>query len=195
MFSRIRHRCRWTRSEAERWGEAEGGDCPNNPERTSDHSAGWGEDAEAKSSYPHAWTLGTSVTGPLSSSFCNTSSSLLLQATSSLDTQTERNIQASLAEVCSNRTTIVVAHRWRYLDGQISTETIQLFLRQQISCVLSEGYHTLQQSLMKTGLRRSLGLVWNHLVVYLITVAAITQDQADNIKTNVRKGDERRRGR
>lgn len=37
--------------------------------------------------------------------------SLVLQATSSLDTQTERNIQASLAEICSNRTTIVVAHR------------------------------------------------------------------------------------
>lgn len=36
---------------------------------------------------------------------------LLHQATSSLDTQTERNIQASLAKVCTNRTTIVVAHR------------------------------------------------------------------------------------
>ncbi|XP_070694530.1 ATP-binding cassette sub-family B member 6 [Pempheris klunzingeri] len=36
---------------------------------------------------------------------------LLDEATSSLDTQTERNIQASLAEVCTNRTTIVVAHR------------------------------------------------------------------------------------
>ncbi|KAG7254381.1 hypothetical protein CRUP_014556, partial [Coryphaenoides rupestris] len=31
-------------------------------------------------------------------------------ATSALDTQTERNIQASLAKVCANRTTIVVAH-------------------------------------------------------------------------------------
>nr|XP_019965617.1 PREDICTED: ATP-binding cassette sub-family B member 6, mitochondrial-like [Paralichthys olivaceus] len=36
---------------------------------------------------------------------------LLDEATSSLDTQTERNIQASLAKVCTNRTTIVVAHR------------------------------------------------------------------------------------
>ncbi|XP_069010531.1 ATP-binding cassette sub-family B member 6 [Embiotoca jacksoni] len=36
---------------------------------------------------------------------------LLDEATSSLDTQTESNIQASLAEVCSNRTTVVVAHR------------------------------------------------------------------------------------
>lgn len=36
---------------------------------------------------------------------------LLDEATSALDTQTERNIQAALAEVCSNRTTIVVAHR------------------------------------------------------------------------------------
>lgn len=36
---------------------------------------------------------------------------LLDEATSSLDTQTERKIQASLAEVCTNRTTIVIAHR------------------------------------------------------------------------------------
>lgn len=34
-----------------------------------------------------------------------------VQATSALDTKTERNIQASLALVCQNRTTIVVAHR------------------------------------------------------------------------------------
>ncbi|XP_053121935.1 ATP-binding cassette sub-family B member 6 isoform X2 [Hemicordylus capensis] len=33
------------------------------------------------------------------------------EATSSLDSKTERNIQASLAKVCANRTTIVVAHR------------------------------------------------------------------------------------
>uniref|UniRef100_A0A8C0H7T7 ATP binding cassette subfamily B member 6 (LAN blood group) n=1 Tax=Chelonoidis abingdonii TaxID=106734 RepID=A0A8C0H7T7_CHEAB len=33
------------------------------------------------------------------------------QATSALDTETERNIQGSLAKVCANRTTIVVAHR------------------------------------------------------------------------------------
>uniref|UniRef100_A0A8C7G1U5 ATP-binding cassette sub-family B member 6 n=1 Tax=Oncorhynchus kisutch TaxID=8019 RepID=A0A8C7G1U5_ONCKI len=37
---------------------------------------------------------------------------LLDEATSALDTQTERNIQASLTKVCSNRTTIVVAHRY-----------------------------------------------------------------------------------
>lgn len=36
---------------------------------------------------------------------------LLDEATSALDTQTERNIQAALAEVCANRTTIIVAHR------------------------------------------------------------------------------------
>ncbi|KAJ0070132.1 hypothetical protein NL108_002462, partial [Boleophthalmus pectinirostris] len=36
---------------------------------------------------------------------------LLDEATSSLDTQTERNIQASLAKICTKRTTIVVAHR------------------------------------------------------------------------------------
>ncbi|XP_029460875.1 ATP-binding cassette sub-family B member 6, mitochondrial [Rhinatrema bivittatum] len=36
---------------------------------------------------------------------------LLDEATSALDTETERNIQASLAKVCTNRTSIVVAHR------------------------------------------------------------------------------------
>lgn len=36
---------------------------------------------------------------------------LLDEATSALDTQTERNIQASLNNMCINRTTIVVAHR------------------------------------------------------------------------------------
>uniref|UniRef100_A0A673NIS4 ATP-binding cassette, sub-family B (MDR/TAP), member 6b n=1 Tax=Sinocyclocheilus rhinocerous TaxID=307959 RepID=A0A673NIS4_9TELE len=33
------------------------------------------------------------------------------QATSALDSQTERNIQASLAQVCANHTTLIVAHR------------------------------------------------------------------------------------
>uniref|UniRef100_A0A674MF60 ATP binding cassette subfamily B member 6 (LAN blood group) n=1 Tax=Takifugu rubripes TaxID=31033 RepID=A0A674MF60_TAKRU len=42
---------------------------------------------------------------------------LLDEATSSLDTQTEQNIQASLTEVCSNRTTIVVAHRLSTIIG------------------------------------------------------------------------------
>uniref|UniRef100_UPI0037E7D0AE ATP-binding cassette sub-family B member 6 n=1 Tax=Semicossyphus pulcher TaxID=241346 RepID=UPI0037E7D0AE len=42
---------------------------------------------------------------------------LLDEATSSLDTQTERNIQASLAKVCANRTTIVVAHRLSTIVG------------------------------------------------------------------------------
>ncbi|KAG4066519.1 hypothetical protein HA402_007155 [Bradysia odoriphaga] len=36
---------------------------------------------------------------------------LLDEATSALDTQTERNIQGALANVCRNRTTIIVAHR------------------------------------------------------------------------------------
>lgn len=35
----------------------------------------------------------------------------IVQATSALDTQTERLIQASLNEICVGRTTIVVAHR------------------------------------------------------------------------------------
>ncbi|XP_068590286.1 ATP-binding cassette sub-family B member 6, partial [Cebidichthys violaceus] len=42
---------------------------------------------------------------------------LLDEATSSLDTQTERNIQASLAKICANRTTIVVAHRLSTIVG------------------------------------------------------------------------------
>uniref|UniRef100_A0A672H297 ATP-binding cassette, sub-family B (MDR/TAP), member 6a n=1 Tax=Salarias fasciatus TaxID=181472 RepID=A0A672H297_SALFA len=42
---------------------------------------------------------------------------LLDEATSALDTQTERNIQASLAKVCTNRTTVVVAHRLSTIIG------------------------------------------------------------------------------
>ena len=37
--------------------------------------------------------------------------SFLFQATSALDTHTERNILRSFERVCANRTTIVVAHR------------------------------------------------------------------------------------
>lgn len=36
---------------------------------------------------------------------------MLDEATSALDTHTERNIQSALTKVCSNRTTIIVAHR------------------------------------------------------------------------------------
>ncbi|XP_059184195.1 ATP-binding cassette sub-family B member 6 [Centropristis striata] len=42
---------------------------------------------------------------------------LLDEATSALDTQTERNIQASLAKVCTSRTTLVVAHRLSTIIG------------------------------------------------------------------------------
>lgn len=41
----------------------------------------------------------------------NPSIVLLDEATSSLDTQTERNIQTALNKMCANRTTVVVAHR------------------------------------------------------------------------------------
>ncbi|XP_072028962.1 ATP-binding cassette sub-family B member 6-like [Amphiura filiformis] len=52
---------------------------------------------------------------------------LLDEATSALDTKTERNIQASLSNVCANRTTIVVAHR---LSTIINSDMI---------CVLRDG--------------------------------------------------------
>uniref|UniRef100_UPI00358F1561 ATP-binding cassette sub-family B member 6 isoform X1 n=2 Tax=Myxine glutinosa TaxID=7769 RepID=UPI00358F1561 len=42
---------------------------------------------------------------------------LLDEATSALDTHTERNIQASLAKVCTNRTTLVIAHRLSTIIG------------------------------------------------------------------------------
>ncbi|XP_050195949.1 ATP-binding cassette sub-family B member 6 isoform X1 [Myiozetetes cayanensis] len=42
---------------------------------------------------------------------------LLDEATSALDTETERHIQASLAKVCTHRTTIVVAHRLSTVVG------------------------------------------------------------------------------
>ncbi|XP_028250245.1 LOW QUALITY PROTEIN: ATP-binding cassette sub-family B member 6, mitochondrial [Parambassis ranga] len=42
---------------------------------------------------------------------------LLDEATASLDTQTERNIQASLAQICTSRTTVVVAHRLSTIVG------------------------------------------------------------------------------
>ncbi|XP_066544680.1 ATP-binding cassette sub-family B member 6 isoform X2 [Amia ocellicauda] len=55
---------------------------------------------------------------------------LLDEATSALDTQTERNIQASLSAVCSNRTTIVVAHR---LSTIISADQILVLKDGQIA--------------------------------------------------------------
>ncbi|MBN3314880.1 ABCB6 protein, partial [Atractosteus spatula] len=55
---------------------------------------------------------------------------LLDEATSALDTKTERNIQASLAKVCTNRTTIVVAHR---LSTIISADQILVLHEGQIA--------------------------------------------------------------
>ncbi|EDO26799.1 predicted protein, partial [Nematostella vectensis] len=46
---------------------------------------------------------------------------LLDEATSALDTETERNIQASLNNMCINRTTIVVAHRYLPLRKTVFT--------------------------------------------------------------------------
>uniref|UniRef100_A0A6Q2Z3J3 ATP-binding cassette sub-family B member 6 n=1 Tax=Esox lucius TaxID=8010 RepID=A0A6Q2Z3J3_ESOLU len=69
---------------------------------------------------------------------------LLDEATSALDTQTERNIQASLAKVCSNRTTIVVAHR---LSTIISADQILVLSDGQIA---ERGRH--EELLAKGGL-------------------------------------------
>lgn len=52
---------------------------------------------------------------------------LLDEATSALDTKTERNIQAALGKVCSDRTTLIVAHR---LSTVIHADEI---------CVLKDG--------------------------------------------------------
>lgn len=52
---------------------------------------------------------------------------LLDEATSALDTKTERNIQAALGKVCSERTTLIVAHR---LSTIIHADEI---------CVLKDG--------------------------------------------------------
>lgn len=41
---------------------------------------------------------------------------LLDEATSALDTQTERNIQSALHKICANRTTIIVAHRYFFIN-------------------------------------------------------------------------------
>ena len=46
---------------------------------------------------------------------------LLDEATSALDTETERQIQASLADMSQNRTTLVIAHR---LSTIINADTI-----------------------------------------------------------------------
>ncbi|XP_041638151.1 ATP-binding cassette, sub-family B (MDR/TAP), member 6a [Cheilinus undulatus] len=69
---------------------------------------------------------------------------LLDEATSALDTQTERNIQASLAKVCSNRTTVVVAHR---LSTIISADQILVISDGRIA---ERGRH--EELLLKGGL-------------------------------------------
>lgn len=55
--TRVWHGGGGARSEAQRWGETEGGDCPNHPERTSHHSAGRGEDAKKPALTPEVTTL------------------------------------------------------------------------------------------------------------------------------------------
>ncbi|XP_027446561.1 ATP-binding cassette sub-family B member 6, mitochondrial isoform X3 [Zalophus californianus] len=60
---------------------------------------------------------------------------LLDEATSALDTSNERAIQASLAEVCANRTTIVVAHR---LSTVVDADQILVF---KDGCIVERGRH------------------------------------------------------
>ncbi|XP_057601584.1 ATP-binding cassette sub-family B member 6 isoform X2 [Hippopotamus amphibius kiboko] len=60
---------------------------------------------------------------------------LLDEATSALDTCNERAIQASLAKVCANRTTIVVAHR---LSTVVSADQILVI---KDGCIVERGRH------------------------------------------------------
>lgn len=61
---------------------------------------------------------------------------MLDEATSALDTLVERQIQASLARVCNNRTTLVVAHR---LSTIINADQI-LVLKD--GCIVERGTHS-----------------------------------------------------
>uniref|UniRef100_A0A8C3YN15 ATP-binding cassette sub-family B member 6 n=1 Tax=Catagonus wagneri TaxID=51154 RepID=A0A8C3YN15_9CETA len=60
---------------------------------------------------------------------------LLDEATSALDTSNERAIQASLAKVCANRTTIVVAHR---LSTVVTADQILVI---KDGCIVERGRH------------------------------------------------------
>uniref|UniRef100_A0A8C9AQ76 ATP-binding cassette sub-family B member 6 n=1 Tax=Prolemur simus TaxID=1328070 RepID=A0A8C9AQ76_PROSS len=60
---------------------------------------------------------------------------LLDEATSALDTSNERTIQASLAKVCANRTTIVVAHR---LSTVVNADQILVI---KDGCIVERGQH------------------------------------------------------
>uniref|UniRef100_A0A668A841 ATP binding cassette subfamily B member 6 (LAN blood group) n=1 Tax=Myripristis murdjan TaxID=586833 RepID=A0A668A841_9TELE len=80
---------------------------------------------------------------------------LLDEATSCLDTQTERNIQASLANVCRNRTTIVVAHRRDKVkrdavtarhDGITATQRAAVGLTNRCQLIRDTHTHTTTQN-------------------------------------------------
>lgn len=60
---------------------------------------------------------------------------LLDEATSALDTSNERAIQASLAKVCTNRTTIVIAHR---LSTVVNADQILVI---KDGCIIERGRH------------------------------------------------------
>uniref|UniRef100_A0A8C6PQH7 ATP-binding cassette sub-family B member 6 n=1 Tax=Nothobranchius furzeri TaxID=105023 RepID=A0A8C6PQH7_NOTFU len=84
---------------------------------------------------------------------------LLDEATSALDTQTERNIQASLDKVCTNRTTVVVAHR---LSTIIGADQILVVSDGRIA---ERGRH--EELLLKGGLYADMWLRQQQRLVYV----------------------------
>uniref|UniRef100_A0A336KJI7 ATP-binding cassette sub-family B member 6 n=1 Tax=Culicoides sonorensis TaxID=179676 RepID=A0A336KJI7_CULSO len=91
---------------------------------------------------------------------------LLDEATSALDTQTERNIQTALQKVCTNRTTIIVAHR---LSTIIHADEI-LVLKDGV--IAERGRH--DQLLLSQGLYYDM---WNQQLQSFESQDNTTEDQ------------------
>uniref|UniRef100_A0A8C2HRH8 ATP-binding cassette sub-family B member 6 n=1 Tax=Cyprinus carpio TaxID=7962 RepID=A0A8C2HRH8_CYPCA len=93
---------------------------------------------------------------------------LLDEATSALDSQTEHNIQASLAKVCANHTTLVVAHRLSTIikadqilvlhDGRIAEQGRSVVLLTHRNSV-SEYTRSQEDSEVGTSIRGGEGLM------------------------------------
>lgn len=83
---------------------------------------------------------------------------ILSQATSSLDTKTERNIQSALSKTCSNRTTIIVAHRLStiiHADEILVLKDGEIVERGQHDTLLSEnGKHRMVNQRVNYGGRK-----------------------------------------